>query len=67
MNELETAPRRARTVWAIPLRAEAGNHLHIRMGAQSRLWSPPTDVYETADNVIVRVEIAGMQKSEFSI
>lgn len=67
MNELETASRRVRTVWSMPLRPETSNHLHIRVGAQSRLWTPPTDVYETEQDVVVRVEIAGMQKSEFSI
>jgi HSP20 family protein len=30
-------------------------------------WNPPTDVYETEDNIIVRVEIAGMHDGDFSI
>ena len=30
-------------------------------------WSPPTDVYETADSIIVYVEIAGVKKSDISI
>ena len=32
-----------------------------------RIWRPPTDVYETDDRVVVRVEIAGMEKGEFAI
>lgn len=31
------------------------------------LWCPPTDVYETADAAVVRVEIAGVQKDAFEI
>lgn len=35
--------------------------------SRSYVWQPPTDVYETASAIIVRVEIAGMQNSEFTI
>ena len=31
------------------------------------IWSPPTDVYETDNEYIVRVEIAGMRESDFEI
>jgi len=34
---------------------------------QEKTWRPPTDVYETDDSVIVKVEIAGMSETEFSI
>jgi len=34
---------------------------------QSRSWSPPTDVFETEDSILVKVEIAGMTGHEFSI
>jgi HSP20 family protein len=41
------------------------------IGWQVRLhsysWSPPTDVYETEDSYVVRVEVAGMSSSDFSI
>lgn len=30
-------------------------------------WRPPTDVYETDDAVIVRVEIAGMRDADFVV
>jgi HSP20 family molecular chaperone IbpA len=32
-----------------------------------KTWRPPTDVYETDDCVVVKVEIAGMEKGDFSI
>lgn len=30
-------------------------------------WRPPTDLYETEDRYIIRVEIAGMNKEEFCV
>lgn len=33
----------------------------------SSLWSPPTDVYETEEKYIVRIEIAGMRESDFEV
>jgi HSP20 family protein len=34
---------------------------------QGRTWRPPTDVYETADTVIVKMEVAGMSEDDFEI
>lgn len=31
------------------------------------IWHPPTDVYEQGDSLIVLVEVAGMQESNFSV
>jgi HSP20 family protein len=30
-------------------------------------WNPPTDVFETEENIIVRVEVAGMKEDDFVI
>jgi HSP20 family protein len=38
-----------------------------RNGVRSHVWCPPTDVYETEDTIVVRVEIAGMKDDDFSI
>jgi HSP20 family protein len=38
-----------------------------RNGVRSPIWRPATDVYETTDSIIVRVEIAGMREEDFSI
>jgi HSP20 family protein len=35
--------------------------------AQSHVWSPPTDLYETDDKYVVRVEIAGLRDQDFSV
>ena len=34
---------------------------------RSSVWSPPTDVYETEDGFVVRVEIAGMKDDDFEV
>lgn len=34
---------------------------------RSSVWSPPTDVYETEDGFMVRVEVAGMKDSDFEV
>ena len=41
--------------------------VRMRMAIRSHVWRPPTDVYETEDAVIIRVEIAGMDETGFSI
>jgi HSP20 family protein len=38
-----------------------------RTASNSRFWRPPTDVYEREDKIVVRVEIAGMNESDFLI
>jgi HSP20 family protein len=38
-----------------------------RTTARPHTWRPPTDVLETDDAVVVRVEIAGMRDGDFSI
>ena len=30
-------------------------------------WSPPTDVYETEEKFVVRVEVAGMKDADFEV
>jgi HSP20 family protein len=34
---------------------------------RSHGWSPPTDVYETADAYVARVEVAGMREEDFEV
>jgi HSP20 family protein len=40
-----------------------GWHFTLR----STAWRPPTDVFETGDRIVVRVEIAGMREEDFVI
>jgi HSP20 family molecular chaperone IbpA len=39
----------------------------VRNGMRSHVWRPPTDVFETDEIYVVRVEIAGMDEAEISI
>lgn len=39
----------------------------LRWSARPHHWRPPTDVYELENAVIVRLEIAGMKETDFSI
>jgi HSP20 family protein len=36
---------------------------HVR----SSVWNPPTDVYETEENWVIKVEIAGMRDEDFDV
>jgi HSP20 family protein len=42
----------------------SGHWLPLR---RTRTWRPPTDVYETDNFVVVKVEIAGMEEGDFTI
>ncbi len=41
--------------------------VRVRMAFRTHVWRPPTDVYETEENFVVRIEIAGMREDDFSI
>ena len=34
---------------------------------RSSVWSPPTDMYETQESFVVRLEIAGMREEDFEV
>jgi HSP20 family molecular chaperone IbpA len=38
-----------------------------RIISRPHAWHPPTDVYETDAAIIIRVEVAGMRESDFTI
>jgi HSP20 family protein len=40
---------------------------HWTLIRQGQLWRPPTDVYETRDSIVVKVEVAGMVEDDFTI
>ncbi|MBT3314995.1 MAG: Hsp20/alpha crystallin family protein [Anaerolineae bacterium] len=46
-----------------PVKQSVGWQMHVR----SKVWSPPTDMYETDDAYIVRLEIAGMNEADFTV
>lgn len=38
-----------------------------RLISRPHAWRPPTDVYETDESIIIRVEVAGMREPDFTI
>jgi len=43
------------------------SYLTWRLSLRTPAWRPPTDVYETDNTIVVRVEIPGMQEDDFLI
>jgi HSP20 family protein len=41
--------------------------VHWRIAMRPHIWRPPTDVYETEEAIVIRVEIAGMREQDFSV
>lgn len=39
----------------------------VRWDVRPRPWRPPTDVFETEDALVVRVEVAGMRPGDFEV
>jgi HSP20 family protein len=39
----------------------------INWHVRSSVWNPPTDVYETEENVVVKMEIAGMRDEDLEV
>ncbi len=62
---MPTVIRRSETVTLTEKRREI---LHaVSWQVSSSVWSPPTDVYETESEYIVRVEVAGMREADFEV
>jgi HSP20 family protein len=38
-----------------------------KLSVRPHVWRPPTDIFETEDRFVVRVEIAGMTDADFSV
>jgi len=37
------------------------------MFSAEKVWKPPVDIYETAEEIVVLVEIAGMEKQDITV
>jgi HSP20 family protein len=62
-------PDPIRVGWYTPDDMQRNNleSIRWRIAMRPHSWRPPTDVYETEEAIVVRVEIAGMRESDFSI
>jgi HSP20 family protein len=63
----KTAPMRS--IWYLLEEPQnlSSESLRGRLSGRQHAWRPPTDLFETNDAVVVKVEIAGMQENEFHI
>ncbi len=55
------------TQWAHLQRKITGASEHLLGSHGSGAWSPNTDIYESADDVIVKVELAGVDKESIRV
>ena len=59
-QDLDAPPHNHRVSWA-------HNEYDLYVVRRRRVWHPPTDVYETDEHVVVKVEVAGINEDELNI
>jgi len=69
MKELSVSSDSIRRVWHITedFQNPVTDTSRWRIISRPNAWRPPTDVYETEDAMVIRVEVAGMRESDFTI
>jgi len=69
MEEISVTSDSNRHVWHISedFQNPLTDTYRWRIISRPHAWRPPTDVYEVEDAIIVRVEVAGMRESDFTI
>jgi len=69
MGDISVSPDSIRFVWHISedLQNSISDPSRWRITSRPHPWRPPTDVYETDNAIIIRVEIAGMRETDFNI
>jgi len=69
MVELSLKTEQSKPTWnfteEVPYSSPEG--IHWRIAMRPHIWRPPTDVFETEDAIVIRVEIAGMREQDFSV
>ncbi len=69
MQEITVSSDSMRRIWHISedLQDPITETSRWRIISRPHAWRPPTDVYETDSAIIIRVEVAGMRESDFTI
>lgn len=49
------------------IEAHRESYTSITWHVRPNIWRPPTDVYETEENVVVKMEIAGMRDEDLEV
>jgi HSP20 family protein len=69
MEDISVSSDSMRRIWHISedLQNPLTETSRWRIISRPHAWRPLTDVYETEDTIVIRVEIAGMRESDFTI
>src|SRR4030042_2999817 len=69
MEDISLSSDSMRRVWRISedFQNSLTETTRWRITSRPHAWRPPTDVYETEDAIIIRVEVSGMRESDFNI
>lgn len=65
--ELKSSPSESGRYVFYEVAHNSSEDARTRLRWGSNAWRPPTDVFDTQDTIVVRVEVAGMVESDFSI
>ena len=52
---------------SLPTIIDTRREIYHILNWRASVWGPPTDIYETDENFVVRIEIAGMKDEDFEI
>jgi len=69
MEDISVSSESMRRVWHISedFQNPITDTSRWRIISRPNAWRPPTDVYETDNSMIIRVEVAGMREADFTI
>jgi HSP20 family protein len=69
MEEIYVSSDALRHVWHISedFQNPVNDTSRWRILSRPHAWRPPTDVFETEDALVVRIEVAGMREADFTI
>jgi len=69
MENISVSSDSMRRIWHISedLQNPVTDTYRWRIISRPHAWRPPTDMYETDEAIVVRVEVAGMREADFTI
>ena len=67
MDKVQVSDREFDNPWLGHLIVSLGTSRERVSSGRPRVWHPPTDVYETDDDVTVKIEVAGVGEEDFAI